>query len=462
MFVNVHRVCFNKSCVCFFSISLQTNLVAGTGQNTGTAVENLDEINVLDESRGVGGRSFKGTRLVKIADADSDTGRYLDDGTRFYSNVVNRTGLNSDSDRTRYELANQHTGLGTRPERIRVQAGLNVEDQGPILGVGRNRTHLISTDRTHLQAGPASVDRILIHGDAERTRVSSGGLSSTDRSHASSPSLDETLRGYVTSLDRDLGSSGSSNILTGSVIRTNSDNNDWLHSDLDRSIVHTGNGLGGANRVHSATANLDRNVVRTSSGSLDSSIGPAISDRGVLHTISANLDRNVLHTGPALADRVHSTSADLDRNIVHTGHSGVGPSSTGSVHPADRNAAGSSSSSNSDRSGRLQSGPVRSNTDSSNLDRSNLFATVSGPGSTRIGHTGTAVEADLASVERPIIKANLADEQARIKADLASEEEAKRHAQNVVRLAATDQLESEIITNRTRGSYIESNWGNLV
>ena len=40
---------------------------------------------------------------------------------------------------------------------------------------------------------------------------------------------------------------------------------------------------------------------------------------------------------------------------------------------------------------------------------------------------------------------------ARIEAELQHEEEARKHAQNVVRLAATDQLNSEIITNRTRG-----------
>lgn len=40
---------------------------------------------------------------------------------------------------------------------------------------------------------------------------------------------------------------------------------------------------------------------------------------------------------------------------------------------------------------------------------------------------------------------------ARIEAELQHEEDARKHAQSVVRLAATDQLNSEIITNRTRG-----------
>lgn len=43
---------------------------------------------------------------------------------------------------------------------------------------------------------------------------------------------------------------------------------------------------------------------------------------------------------------------------------------------------------------------------------------------------------------------------ARIQAELENEEQARKHAQNVVRLAATDQLNSEIITNRTRGTLL--------
>ena len=63
-------------------------------------------------------------------------------------------------------------------------------------------------------------------------------------------------------------------------------------------------------------------------------------------------------------------------------------------------------------------------------------------------NTGTAVQLDnVDTVATSVEAAN----KARIEADLQHEEEARKHAQNVVRLAATDQLNSEIITNRTRG-----------
>src|SRR5690606_23924779 len=60
-------------------------------------------------------------------------------------------------------------------------------------------------------------------------------------------------------------------------------------------------------------------------------------------------------------------------------------------------------------------------------------------------NTGTAVRLDNAQVFEAVEAAN----RARIQAELEDEAQQRQHAQNVVRLAATDQLNSEIITNRT-------------
>ncbi|KAH9405475.1 hypothetical protein TYRP_001326 [Tyrophagus putrescentiae] len=66
-------------------------------------------------------------------------------------------------------------------------------------------------------------------------------------------------------------------------------------------------------------------------------------------------------------------------------------------------------------------------------------------------NTGTATQLDnVDSVSTSVEAAN----KARIEAELQHEEEARKHAQSVVRMAATDQLNSEIITNRTRAPRI--------
>ncbi|KAH7638443.1 zona pellucida-like domain containing protein 2 [Dermatophagoides farinae] len=71
---------------------------------------------------------------------------------------------------------------------------------------------------------------------------------------------------------------------------------------------------------------------------------------------------------------------------------------------------------------------------------------------------GTAVVSSLNSLDNVDVEAI---NKARIYAEQANEEQAKKHAQNVVRLAATDQLESEIITNRTR-AYLSCESGEMI
>lgn len=62
-------------------------------------------------------------------------------------------------------------------------------------------------------------------------------------------------------------------------------------------------------------------------------------------------------------------------------------------------------------------------------------------------NTGTAVQLPSLDSVDPVEAENVA----RLKAELENEAKEKKNAQNVVRLAATDQLNSEIVTNRTRG-----------
>lgn len=71
--------------------------------------------------------------------------------------------------------------------------------------------------------------------------------------------------------------------------------------------------------------------------------------------------------------------------------------------------------------------------------------------------TGTAIQLDNVDIVESVEAAN----KARIEAELQHEEDAKKHAQNVVRLAATDQLNSEIITNRTR-AYLSCESGEMI
>lgn len=73
-------------------------------------------------------------------------------------------------------------------------------------------------------------------------------------------------------------------------------------------------------------------------------------------------------------------------------------------------------------------------------------------------NTGTATQLDnVDSVSTSVEAAN----KARIEAELQHEEEARKHAQSVVRMAATDQLNSEIITNRTR-AYLSCESGEMI
>lgn len=184
----------------------------------------------------------------------------------------------------------------------------------------------------------------------------------------------------------------------------------------------------GIHTVPGHVLNLDRHQNRVNVS--------AINRTGIYSSTGATggLNRTVIH--PGHQDRINLGS--INRTTASTGGIfGVANHTVGSgIHFDDRNVI--------DTRVRTRPEPeIEYITDHERVDTNIIDAPSS---NIRAGTTGTAVQLNtLDNVDVEAIN------KARIWADQESEEQAKKHAQNVVRLAATDQLESEIITNRTRG-----------
>lgn len=245
-------------------------------------------------------------------------------------------------------------------------------------------------------------------------------------------------------------------------------------------INRTGSHLGHQNRVHVGALNRTGsaiqlghrdqiNTARLNTTRIQSGYAPIIHydhhNRTGIHPASGhvvNLDQNRVNVGTINRTGIYSSTSPaggLNRTVIQSGHQdrinvgsinrttalhsasggilGVTNHTVGSgIHFDDRNVI--------DTRVRTKPGPeIEYITDHDRVD-TNIIDTPSS--NIRAGTTGTAVQLNtLDNVDVEAIN------KARIWAEQENEEQAKKHAQNVVRLAATDQLESEIITNRTRG-----------